>query len=160
MSISSTRQQYVSNFLDFIDISEKYVDALTNLKHSTTRHDVLQPFRHFPFYIERSAPDRQPDRFDDRLGGCLSGGMARNHPRFQPSHINKLTKFAALTESLNIDWRYGDFRDTIPRHGDDFLFLDPPYDLGKGKNILYGVNGEMHEGFDHQSQPLQNDQKP
>ena len=38
---------------------------------------------------------------------------------------------------------YGEFL-----YGDDaFLFLDPPYDI---KTSLYGSNGDMHKGFDHE----------
>ena len=32
----------------------------------------------------------------------------------------------------------------------DFIFLDPPYDLGKENSTLYGKMGEMHKGFDHE----------
>jgi DNA adenine methylase len=31
----------------------------------------------------------------------------------------------------------------------DFIVLDPPYDLGEKNNTLYGKMGEMHQGFDH-----------
>ncbi len=31
----------------------------------------------------------------------------------------------------------------------DFIFLDPPDDLGEKNNTLYGKMGEMHQGFDH-----------
>jgi len=31
------------------------------------------------------------------------------------------------------------------------IFLDPPYDLGKSGDRLYGKNGDMHENFDHEA---------
>ncbi len=46
-----------------------------------------------------------------------------------------------------------DFRDSIAKHPDDFLYLDPPYeyDLVK-KGGLYGDdNGKLHLEFDHES---------
>ena len=40
------------------------------------------------------------------------------------------------------------FENVIKNHGEDFLFLDPPYYLGN-KSRLYGNNGDMHESFQH-----------
>ena len=36
--------------------------------------------------------------------------------------------------------------DSIPKHTDSFLYLDPPYWI---KNNLYGKNGNTHKDFDH-----------
>ena len=41
------------------------------------------------------------------------------------------------------------FEDSIVKHPDCFLYLDPPYYL-EDKSKLYGKNGDMHLGFDHQ----------
>ena len=38
----------------------------------------------------------------------------------------------------------------VEAKGDDvFIFLDPPY-FSAMKSALYGKNGKMHKGFDHQ----------
>jgi site-specific DNA-adenine methylase len=42
------------------------------------------------------------------------------------------------------------FEESIAKHPQDFLYLDPPYLLDDKNNKLYGYNGEMHKGFDHQ----------
>lgn len=39
-----------------------------------------------------------------------------------------------------------DFRQSIPKHDDAFLYLDPPYMI---KQMLYGTRGSTHKGFDH-----------
>lgn len=76
-------------------------------------------------------------------GVTLSGGMSPNHPRFTESSIERIRSFRA-PESFSVS--LGDFRDVIPCHGEDFLYLDPPYWI---KQKLYGVKGNTHKGFDH-----------
>ena len=75
-------------------------------------------------------------------GTTLSGGMSPNHPRFTESGIKRLAEFKA--GSLTI--KHADFRDSIKKHQNDFLYLDPPY-INGGK--LYGERGDMHDNFDH-----------
>ena len=75
-------------------------------------------------------------------GTTLSGGMSPNHPRFTPSAIERLRDLNIKGLSV----RHADFRKTLERHPDTFLYLDPPYANG-GK--LYGRKGDMHEGFAH-----------
>jgi len=77
-------------------------------------------------------------------GTTLSGGMSPGHPRFTESSIERLRKFRAN----NFTVECADFRDAIARNDDAFLYLDPPYMNGQG---LYGVKGDTHKGFDHQS---------
>lgn len=83
------------------------------------------------------------------FGGSLHGGMAKSQSRFTSSSLAYLARFGEAIKDLDISWQLGDFRKTIPENSSDFLFLDPPYHLEKGRNNLYGVNGEMHNGFDH-----------
>lgn len=76
-------------------------------------------------------------------GTTLSGGMSPGHPRFTESSIGRLKNF-------NIDGlqvKYADFKDSMKKHKDDFLYLDPPY--ANGGN-LYGSRGDHHIGFDHE----------
>ena len=77
-------------------------------------------------------------------GTTLSGGMSPGHPRFTRSAIERLRNFKAN----NFEVECADFRQFIPKHSDAFLYLDPPYMNGQA---LYGMNGNTHKGFDHQS---------
>lgn len=52
--------------------------------------------------------------------------------------ISELIQFWSITNLDYTDLLYGD---------DAFVFLDPPYDI---KDNLYGKNGDMHKGFDHE----------
>lgn len=96
--------------------------------------------------------------FDDRLesaavfyvlnrssfgGSTLSGGMSPGHPRFTESSINYLRNFQAS----NLTVSFGDFHDTICKHRNHLLYLDPPYLI---ENALYGKNGDTHKDFDHE----------
>ncbi len=76
-------------------------------------------------------------------GTTLSGGMSPGHPRFTPSAIERLRDFRAR----NLNVRYADYKDTIKRHSEKLLYLDPPYANGEK---LYGDRGDMHEGFNHE----------
>lgn len=75
-------------------------------------------------------------------GTTLSGGMSLEHKRFTPSSIKRLADFGA--DNLTVE--HADFRESIPKHSDKFLYLDPPYANGEK---LYGNRGDMHEDFDH-----------
>lgn len=76
-------------------------------------------------------------------GTTLSGGMSPGHPRFTVACINKLKDF----KSQNLHVARADFSESIPRHGDDFLYLDPPYCIA---SKLYGTRGDHHRDFDHE----------
>ena len=76
-------------------------------------------------------------------GTTLSGGMSPGHPRFTESSINRLRDFRAR----NIRVSHADYKETLKKHKDKFLYLDPPYANGAK---LYGNKGNMHEGFDHE----------
>jgi DNA adenine methylase len=45
---------------------------------------------------------------------------------------------------------YADFEDAIFYHPKAFLYLDPPYMLKGSQNSLYGVDGNLHDSFDHE----------
>jgi DNA adenine methylase len=75
-------------------------------------------------------------------GTTLSGGMSPGHPRFTPSAIERLRDF----EATNFEVECSDYRDTISKYPNAFLYLDPPYLNGQE---LYGVKGDTHKGFDH-----------
>ena len=80
-------------------------------------------------------------------GTTLSGGMAidndkSNHweqinPRFNPNSIERLRNFSVKNLTVN----KLDFRRSILKHKDAFVYADPPYYIGKKK--LYGNLGDM-----------------
>ncbi|MCW3073497.1 MAG: hypothetical protein JWP69_566 [Flaviaesturariibacter sp.] len=75
-------------------------------------------------------------------GTTLSGGMSLNHPRFTISTIDTLKTFKARKFHV----KEMDFRQSIPLHANDFLYLDPPYML---KSKLYGIKGDLQHTIDH-----------
>ena len=78
------------------------------------------------------------------FSGCtFSGGMSLGHKRFTEDGIRYLSDFNV--KGLSVDCL--DFRDSIGKHNDDFLYLDPPYLLN---SRLYGVRGDMQDDFDHE----------
>ena len=76
-------------------------------------------------------------------GTTLSGGMSLGHKRFTQSAIDRLRNFRAP----NLHVECADFADTLAKYSDDLLYLDPPYANGER---LYGAQGDMHDGFDHE----------
>ena len=75
-------------------------------------------------------------------GTTLSGGMSPNHPRFTKSAIQRLRDFRVTNFSV----KKADFKESIEKNKDAFLYLDPPYLNGQ---LLYGLRGDTHKGFDH-----------
>ena len=80
-------------------------------------------------------------------GATLSGGYSEqaSKQRFTPSSINKIEAL----DFTNIELHNQDFHEFIGVKERSLLFVDPPYYLEK-KSKLYGNNGDMHEGFNHQ----------
>lgn len=76
-------------------------------------------------------------------GTTMSGGMSPHHPRFTKSSIDRVRNFRAA----NLSVEQADFKESIPKSEKHFLYLDPPYMLDQK---LYGRNGDMHAGFDHE----------
>lgn len=79
-------------------------------------------------------------------GSTMSGGMSPTRDRFTPSSVDRLRTFRC--PRLWVAHRT--FDQSIPAHPDDFLYVDPPYALESGSR-LYGVQGDMHAGFDHEA---------
>ncbi len=80
-------------------------------------------------------------------GATLSGGFSKraSYARFTDSSIKRVRDF----KQPNLAVERLDFRESIPRHPDAFLYLDPPYMLEKDRSALYGTNGDAHKGFPH-----------
>lgn len=83
-------------------------------------------------------------------GTSESGGFSKAafERRFTPSSITRLELLKHIlpaTKITNLD-----FQPVIEAKGKDvFLFLDPPY-YSATSSALYGKNGNMHKGFDHE----------
>nr|WP_309486010.1 DNA adenine methylase [Bartonella harrusi] len=77
-------------------------------------------------------------------GTTLSGGMSPGHPRFNQRSIERLRDF----EIENFTVEHLDFKESIPRHSNDFLYCDPPYLINQK---LYGEKGDKHNSFDHKA---------
>jgi DNA adenine methylase len=75
-------------------------------------------------------------------GSTLSGGMSPGHDRFTLSAIERLSSF----KCPNLTVEHLDFKETLSRHINTFLYLDPPYLIS---SYLYGKKGNTHRGFDH-----------
>jgi DNA adenine methylase len=83
-------------------------------------------------------------------GTSESGGYSNQAflRRFTPSSIERLKLIDKVLENTKITNL--DFQEVIEADGDDvFIFLDPPY-YSATKSALYGKNGNMHKGFDHE----------
>lgn len=76
-------------------------------------------------------------------GATLSGGMSPGHPRFTESSIERIRKFR--NDRMTVE--SADFRESLDRHTEHFLYLDPPYLI---KNMLYGKKGDTHRDFPHE----------
>lgn len=83
-------------------------------------------------------------------GTSESGGYSNQsfQKRFTPSSIERLKLIDTIladTKITNLD-----FQQVVEAEGEEvFIFLDPPY-YAATKSALYGKNGNMHKGFDHE----------
>lgn len=83
-------------------------------------------------------------------GTSMSGGYSQESfdKRFTPSSIDRLEKIGPLLQDTKITCL--DYSELLRDPGEDvFIFLDPPYYTAT-KSALYGKNGELHKGFDHE----------
>ena len=78
-------------------------------------------------------------------GGYSQGAFTG---RFTHSSIERVRDLAPLLKNVRIT--YGDYVPLLTEPGTDiFVFLDPPY-LTATQSRLYGANGILHTGFDHE----------
>ncbi|MBQ3818733.1 MAG: DNA adenine methylase [Acetobacter sp.] len=79
-----------------------------------------------------------------------SGGYSQRayEERFTESSIDRLLQTHAVINNFTFDC--ADFSSLINEEGKNvFMFLDPPY-YSASKSKLYGKNGDLHSGFDHE----------
>lgn len=88
-------------------------------------------------------------------GSTTSGGWSwkASWARLTETAIENLEVF----KEANLTVARADFKDSIAAHPDAALYLDPPYSLNKEKGndgvnreTLYGSEGDLHKGFDHE----------
>jgi len=100
-----------------------------------------------PYDIEKAAMFYALNR-SSFSGSTLSGGMSPDHPRFNMSNLETVLNFSVPNLKVEKMSCY----ESILRHPDMFMYLDPPYMLEQQQqNKLYGVQGSTHINFDHAS---------
>lgn len=85
--------------------------------------------------------------FTSYLAKGQSAGSSFRQDRLHAGTPARILKF----DPENFEVHCLDYRESIPRHPYDFLYLDPPYDLLSGKNDIYGNSGSHHRDFDHEA---------
>jgi DNA adenine methylase len=78
-----------------------------------------------------------------------SGGYSQQafETRFTPSSIERLAEIGQVLEGIRIT--HEDYSELLKDEDERvFTFLDPPY-FRASKSKLYGKNGTLHTGFDH-----------
>jgi len=81
-------------------------------------------------------------------GATFSGGYSKSsaYTRFTDSSVERVRKFKVP----NLSVKLSDYKDSIARHPNAFLYCDPPYNLKEKSNKLYGNKGDTHHNFDHE----------
>lgn len=83
-------------------------------------------------------------------GTIDSGGYSKQSflRRFTESSIDRLANLEELLKDTKITNQ--DYEEVVTKPGNDvFIFLDPPY-FSTTDSRLYGKNGDLHSGFDHE----------
>lgn len=83
-------------------------------------------------------------------GTSCSGGYSQGSfdGRFTDTSIERADDVSGLLKDIRITNL--DYADVLKEDGEDvFIFMDPPYYTAT-KSALYGKNGELHKGFDHE----------
>lgn len=108
------------------------------------RLKLLKNLLKYQFPLKRASIFYAMNRIN--YGGMVSlkCGMG-SFGSFTEKNINKLKTFKVRGLSVSLD----DFHDSFKKHKKDFSYVDPPYLLKHDRQNLYGLNGELHEGFDH-----------
>jgi len=125
------------------DIKNSYEDGRVLYKEILARrNDTLSDFqRAVDFFILNRIT----------FSGVADAGGYSNmafQKRFTISSIERLQKAAQIVKK--IDFSATDYTYLLEKAGENvFIFLDPPY-YSATKSRLYGKNGMLHTGFDHE----------
>ena len=139
------------NFKPLVEFWQCILKDSAKLADAVRRHHPLQKEE---FYELQESQGKSKSKYERAArfyvlnrasfsGTTMSGGMSPNHPRFTKSSISRIRDF----EVDNLSVEQADFKESIPESEERFLYLDPPYMLDQK---LYGRNGDMHVGFDHE----------
>jgi len=128
-------------------LNKKEVRGLLKEDFQALRKDLLREVRTGVSSVKNAAKVYAINR-SSFSGATFSGGYSQlaAYKRFTDSAIQRLTDF----EVPNLRVGEADFKVSLNKHPDAFLYCDPPYKLSQKKNRLYGSNGSTHMGFDHE----------
>jgi DNA adenine methylase len=117
-----------------------------------TKHYPLTDSDHYKSFLPLLDSDDKFTRawaFYITIKGSYSGKIGcstvLSRAEFRLVGIDKLRKF----HNPNLSFAYGSCFDTIPKHENDFLYLDPPY--YETVSHYYGKDGAHHKSFDHEA---------
>ena len=120
----------------------KYENGKELHKHLCDKLFTLSP-------IERAAAFFILNRITFSGTSC-SGGYSQESfdKRFTDTSIDRAENVSALLKGVKIT--NIDYETLLSEDGENvFIFMDPPYYTAT-KSALYGKNGELHKGFDHE----------
>ena len=86
-------------------------------------------------------------------GGFSNAAFQKRYTESSIERVKQLSKILPDTKITNFD-----YQEVVETNGKNvFIFLDPPY-FSATKSALYGKNGNLHKGFDHErfSQVMKN----
>jgi len=131
---------------DFV-LNKKTVRGLLKEDFFAFRKDLLRESRMGCFSFKNAAKVYAINR-SSFSGATFSGGYSQKaaYARFTDSSIQRLRDFRVP----NLMVEEADFKVSLKKHPDAFLYCDPPYKLKKRSSSLYGVSGSTHFGFDHE----------
>ncbi len=144
------------NFRPLVDFWHWILEDPNRLADAVEKYHPLKPREKF-YELQKKHTEEENSSFQRAVmfyvlnrtsfsGSTLSGGMASgggdDNPRFTKSSIERLRNFRV--DNLSVKCLH--FVDSINRHPDILLYLDPPYLI---ESKLYGVKGDLHKDFDH-----------
>jgi DNA adenine methylase len=136
------------------DNNTELIDALLKIKNETTIETSAEKFDEIKNTID-GVDDFTKAVYFYYLNKCSFSGLTESgtcsaqawKQNFSHSSIESLYDLQFILKDVKITNL--DYSELLAARGDNvFIYLDPPYDIGKA-NVLYGRNGEIHEGFDH-----------
>jgi DNA adenine methylase len=114
------------------------------------KHYPLKDREHYKSFLPLLESDDKFTRawaFYICIKGAFSGDLGHtseaSRKNLNLAGIHRLIGFY----NPNLSFSFGDCFETIPKHQNDFIYLDPPY--YKTTSYYYGIDGSTHEGFNH-----------
>lgn len=121
------------------------------LADEVQKHLPLVDSNHYKSFLPLLDSDDKFTRawsFYIAIKGSYSGKIGcsteRSRAEFRQAGIDKLRRF----NNPNFSFEKGSCFETIPKHVNDFLYLDPPY--YETVSHYYGMDGKLHKSFNHE----------